>query len=235
MPGRLDFMGRPPRADEGGLVYHASNRSNARMVLFECDEDYEAFLRVLAQAQGREPVELFAFCVLPDQFQLVLRPRDDGGLSRFLRWLTLTHTQRWHARHGSAGSGHVYQGRFKSFPVQDDAHFATACRYVERNPLNAGLVARAEDWRWGSLRRDVPAGDPSFPALSPWPIPRPKDWLKRVNTPIGPAEEQAMARSLGRGQPLGDPEWTRDMAARLGLEATIRPRGRPRKAAGEGA
>lgn len=224
-------MGRPPRAAEAGLVYHALNRANVGLTLFENVDEYQAFLRVLTEAEDHEPVELFAFCAMPTHFHLVLRPREQGGLSRYLRWLTLTHTQRWHARRRTAGLGHVYQGRFRSFPVQDDGHLATVCRYVEREPLRDGLVARAEDWRWSSLgSRPTDDANP-FPNLCPWPIPRPRDWLKRVNSPPIPAEEQAMARSLQRGQPLGDPDWTRAIVQRLGLEATIRPRGRPRKTA----
>jgi putative transposase len=228
-------MGRAPRAPEGGLTYHALNRANARLTLFDDAADYDAFVRVLAEAVARSPVRLFAFCVLPNHFHLVLRPDAEGGLSRFLGWLTLTHTQRWHAHRHSAGTGHVYQGRFKSFPVQDDGHLATVCRYVERNALRAGLVARAEEWRWGSLWRGAAAaGAPPFPALSPWPVPRPADWVERVNAPLSPAEEEAMARSLRRGQPLGDTAWAEVTARRLGLGSTFRPRGRPKKETKDG-
>ena len=228
-------MGRAPRAAEGGLTYHALNRANARLTLFEDAADYDAFLRVLAEAVTRFPVRLLAFCVMPNHFHLVLRPADDGGLSAFLRWLTLTHTQRWHAHRHSAGLGHVYQGRFKSFPVQDDEHLYTVCRYVERNALRAGLVERAEDWRWGSLRRDAAATDGTpFPALSPWPVARPADWVERVNAPLIPAEDEAMARCLRRGQPMGAPDWQEQTSRRLGLESTFRPRGRPKKDAKNG-
>lgn len=141
-----------------------------------------------------------------------------------MRWLTLTHTQRWHAHRYSAGSGHLYQGRFKSFPIQDDDHLATACRYVERNALRAGLAPRAEAWPWGSL--SAPA---SGPALSPWPIPRPDNWVDRVNRPLTPAEEEALHRSIHRNQPFGSAGWQSETVARLGLESSIRPRGRPRK------
>ena len=223
-------MGRPPRAAEGGLTYHALNRANAWMTLFEGAADYDAFVRVLVEAVKRYPVRLFAFCVMPNHFHLVIRPDADGALSGFMRWLTLTHTQRWHAHRHSAGSGHVYQGRFKSFPVQDDEHLYTVCRYVERNALRAGLVARAEDWRWGSLRRDAAATDDTpFPALSPWPVARPADWVARVNAPLSPAEDEAMARCLRRCQPFGSPDWTEGTVNRLGLASTTRPRGRPRK------
>src|SRR5689334_14021808 len=90
-------MPRPPRAAEGGLIYHALNRANARAALFETDEDYAAFERVLAQAVARHPMRLLAYCIMPNHFHLLLWPRADGDLSRFMRWLTLTHTQRWHA------------------------------------------------------------------------------------------------------------------------------------------
>lgn len=222
-------MGRPPRAAEGGLIYHALNRANGRLALFEVDADYDAFLGVLAEAVTRHAVRLLAFCVMPNHFHLVLRPEADGELSRFMRWLTLTHTQRWHAYRQSAGTGHVYQGRFKSFPVQDDAHLVTVCRYVERNALRAGLVERAEDWRWGSLCRAASTPDRPFPKLSPWPITRPRNWVARVNAPLSPAEEEAMARSLRRCQPLGAADWAESTAQRLGLESTLRPLGRPKK------
>ena len=223
-------MGRAPRAAEGGLIYHTLNRANARLTLFEEPGDYEAFLRVLAEAVARHAVRLFAYCVMPNHFHLVVRPTGDGDLSRFMRWLTLTHTQRLHAHRQSAGSGHVYQGRFKSFPVQDDGHFLTVCRYVERNPLRAGLVPRAEAWRWGSLYPVAAADETPRPILSPWPIPRPRRWVDRVNAALSPADQEAMSRCLGRSQPFGSPDWTDQTARRLGLESTLRPRGRPRKA-----
>lgn len=159
----------------------------------------------------------------------MLWPREDGELSRFMRWLTLTHTQRWHAHRHSAGSGHLYQGRFKSFPVSSDEHLLAACRYVERNALRAGLVDRAESWRWGSLsRRLEPAGGAGAP-LSAWPIERPVDWVKRVNAAMSPPEEEALRQSLRRGCPFGPREWNEATTRRLGLESTLRPVGRPKK------
>ena len=144
-------MPRPRRAAEGGLVYHALNRANARSAIFETT-------RIMPPSSASSPrpscaydMRLLAYCLMPNHFHLLLWPREDGDLSRFMRWLTVTHTQRWHAHHRTAGTGHLYQGRFKSFPVQSDEHFLTVCRYVERNALRANLVERAEDWRWGSL------------------------------------------------------------------------------------
>ncbi|GAC1450827.1 MAG: transposase [Isosphaeraceae bacterium] len=217
------------RATEGGLVYHALNRANTLMRLFHDDDDYEAFEQALAEALSRHDTRLLAYCVMPTHFHLVLWPHSDGDLSRFMRWLTMTHTQRWHARRQSAGSGHLYQGRYKSFPVQTDGHFLTVCRYVERNALRAGLVRKAELWRWGSLWRYTTRKPPPGPVLSPWPVPRSRNWVQRVNSPFDPSEGDAVRRSIQRGQPFGDPDWQAQTATRLGLQSTLRPRGRPRK------
>jgi putative transposase len=208
-------------------VYHVLNRANARLRIFNDDGDYKAFERILEEARDRTDMRLLAFCVMPNHWHLVVWPRHDADLSRFTGWLTLTHTQRWHAHRWSAGSGHLYQGRFKSFPVQEDGHFLTVCRYVERNALRARLVARAEDWRWGRLRAHQQGGAKAK-LLSPWPVRRSPDWIEHVNAPQTQAEIEAIRRSIPRGRPFGDEAWTERATAELGLETTLKPRGRPR-------
>uniref|UniRef100_UPI00196B28C2 transposase n=1 Tax=Aquisphaera insulae TaxID=2712864 RepID=UPI00196B28C2 len=94
------------------------------------------------QALARYQMRLLAYCLMPNHFHLLVWPREAGDLSDFMRWLTMTHTQRWHAYHRTVGTGHLYQGRYKSFPVQSVEHFLTVCHYVERNALRAGLVER---------------------------------------------------------------------------------------------
>ena len=143
--------------------------------------------------------------------------------------LTVTHVRRWHEHRHSTGHGHVYQGTYRSFPVQHDAHFLKVARYVERNALRANLCERAEDWRWSSLWRQERGTAEEREFLSEWPVRRPPDWLARVNRPQSAAEEQALRLSVTRGRPFGDPDWQTKMAAKLGLEKTFRPRGRPRK------
>jgi putative transposase len=210
-------------------VYHVLNRANARMTIFEKAEDYAAFERVLEEAVQRTKMRLLAYCVLPNHWHLVVWPEEDGALSRFVGWLTLTHTQRWHAHRHSTGSGHVYQGRFKSFPVQDDAHFFTVCRYVERNALRANLVRRAESWPWGSLHRWTQGHAKEKSLLAAWPLRRLANWVELVNTPQTEAELSALRRSVHRGCPFGEASWSDEMARRLGLESTLRPQGRPKK------
>jgi len=218
------------------------------MTLFEDAADYEAFERTLEQARERVAMRTLAYCVMPNHWHLVVRPRRDGDLAEFMQWLTVAHTHRWHAAHGTAGTGHVYQGRYKVFPVQarrisraersrgvvdKGDSLWTVLRYVERNPLRAGLVSRAEQWRWGSLWRRT-SGDADQQALltapsSGWP----DGWVEHVNQAQTHEEEEALARCIARGCPFGQPAWVAATAAKLGLETTLRPRGRPRKAPGK--
>jgi putative transposase len=213
-------MGRPLRTVSGDVVYHVLNRANGRLTLFETDRDYQAFERVLTQACERVAMRLLSYCVMPNHWHLVVWPRQDGDLSRFMNWLTLTHTQRWHQHRQSVGNGHVYQGRFKSFPVETNEYLLAVCRYVARNPVRAGLVDRAEQWRWSSAsaRTTVP--------VHAWPIERPTDWLKENET----SEQIAgVRRSVTKGQPFGSPLWVDLMVARWNLGSTLRERGRPKK------
>lgn len=221
-------MGRPLRAAVGDLVYHVLNRANARVRIFKSEADYKAFEQVLAEARERFSMRILSYCVMPNHWHMVLWPRRDGDLSRFVGWLTLTHTQRWHAHKHSTGLGHLYQGRFKSFVVQSDEHLLTVCRYVERNGLRANLVDRAEDWRWSSLWRRQFGNGEAKALLSDWPVKWPDNWLLRVNGPETEEELRALRRSVNSSQPYGRGSWLEGTVKRLGLMSTMRPRGRPR-------
>ena len=222
-------MPRSPRADEAGSIYHALNRGNARNPIFFKREDYEAFERLIVEGLGKFEVDLIAYQWMNNHWHMVLSPRVDGGMSRFIGWITLTHTQRYHAHHRTTGYGHVYQGRYKSFPVQDDDHFHVVCRYVERNALRANLVKRAEQYRWGSLWNWVGGDSPID--LSPWPVRRLPNWVGRVNQALSKGEHEALARSIKRGVPFGSEDWVEETVKRCRLESTMRPRGRPKKLA----
>lgn len=222
-------MGRTRRIAQGGLVYHVLNRANDGKTIFRKDNDYEAFERILASVQERIAMRILAWCLMPNHWHLLLWTRRDGQLSDFMRLLTLTHTQRWHAHYHSAGSGHLYQGRFKSFVVQSDVYLSTVCRYVEQNPLRARLVKRAEDWRWGSLWGYCRGSSDTQPTLTAFPVDRPEPWVEWVNRLPDDHELEAVRNCANRGTPYGSKRWTRDTAKRLGLESTLRSRGRPKK------
>lgn len=220
-------MPRPPRADEAGAIYHALNRGNAKQTLFRKEDDYHAFERILVDALRDFPVDLLAYQWMPNHWHMVLRPRENGAMSRMLQWAAMTHAARHHAHYQTVGNGHIYQGRFKSFPVQTDDHFFVVCRYVERNALAAGLVSRAEDWKWGSLW-NWNSGS-SRMKLAEWPLPRQPNWIERVNCPLNEREEKQLKQAIARGRPFGDAGWIETTARRLDLESTLRNRGRPRK------
>jgi len=201
------------------------------MTMFAKDEDYAAFERVLEEAHDREPLRILAYCLMPNHWHMVVWPRRgaDTQVSEFFRWLTVTHTQRWHSHYGTSGTGHLYQGRFKSFPVESDEHLYTVLRYVERNAVRANLVQRAEAWRWSSAWRYY-HGEASQRALvADWPLPRPRDWRGHVNRAVTQGELDGLRRSVQRGRPYGSEGWCKRTVARLNLEWTVRPRGRPRK------
>jgi len=222
-------MPRSARQTPGGYVYHALNRGTARLKLFRKAADYGAFLRVFDDALERHPVRVLGYCVMPTHWHIVLWPAVDGDLTSFLRWLTLTHSVRWHKHYHSTGSGHVYQNRFKALAVEEDEHSLTGLGYVERNPLRADLVRRAEDWPWSSLACRLAGGDVALRRLHPGSVPLATDWLRLVNQPQSEVELEALRRSVARGSPYGSDGWVQALVQRLGLESTVRPRGRPRK------
>jgi putative transposase len=211
------------------MIFHVLNRGVGRMRLFLTDADFAAFERIVAKTLETRPMRIVAYCLLSNHWHLVLWPEHDGDLGAFMQKLTITHARNWQEHRHRVGYGHLYQGRYKSFPVESDEHFYQVVRYVERNALRAGLVRRTEDWRWGSLgRHSRDAARPHF-ALSDWPLSKPASWRRYVNQPQSEAELAAIRRSVKRGQPYGGERWVRATAQRLGLQSTLRARGRPLK------
>jgi len=193
--------------------------------VFHKPEDFDAFLQLFVDAGERHPMRILGWCLMPNHFHLVLRPYEDGDLGRWMQWFSTAHVRRYHSHYHS--SGHIWQGRFKAFPIQADEHLLTVLRYVERNALRAGLVERAEDWRWTSLALRSLKPVPTI--LSPSPVKLPGNWTAIVNRAQRAAEEKAVRHSVQRGTPFGGERWTSATAARLNLESSLRPRGRPRK------
>jgi putative transposase len=217
-------MPRPKRITPGGYCYHVLSRGNGRQRVFRKPADYEAFLGLFDEAQATRPMRVVGYCLMPNHFHLVLWPEADGDLSRWMQWILSTHVRRYHEQFRS--SGHVWQGRFKAFPIQEDAHLLTVLRYMERNPLRAKLVKSAAKWQWSSLGRNRIGSRPKW--LSPGPVPRRRSWAEYVDRPQTAAELKLVRNSVLRGTPFGDADWSQATVAALELESTVRPRGRPR-------
>jgi putative transposase len=172
-------------------------------------------------------MRVLAFCLMPNHFHLALWPREDGQLSDYMAWLLTAHVRRYHQHYHS--SGHIWQGRFKSFPIEEDGHLLTVLRYIERNPVRAGLVERAQQWLWSSAASLGEHGTHPRPLRDPGPVLRPEGWLQYVNEPQTEAELERLRACTRRGRPYGNLSWTTQTAHRLGLDASLRPLGRPRK------
>jgi putative transposase len=205
------------------------NRGNNRARIYHDQADYRGFMELIERAHQRLPTRVLAYCLMPNHFHFVLWPHRNEDLSRWMQWLMTTHVRRYHLKYG--GSGHVWQGRFKDFPIQKDEHLLTVLRYIERNPLRANLVTRAKNWRWSSLRWYLKTNAPEY--LDTGPVRRPAQWEGYVDRALTSAERKAVEKCIERNTPYGQKAWVRRTAKELGLESTLRKPGRPFQNNGE--
>jgi len=216
-------MPRITRGLADGLTYHILNRSNADQKIFHKDEDYDAFVNLITEAKREHAVNIFSYCLMPTHFHMAIRAIKAEELSRFMQWLMTSHVRRYHAHYKT--SGHVWQGRFKSFIIQQDNHLLVVLRYIEANPVRGNLVSSAKDWPWSSCK--IRCGMGVNPLIDNVPIELPKNWIQYVNSPLIDSELDKIRLSIIRKCPFGTLEWQAEITKRLGLQSTIRPRGRP--------
>jgi putative transposase len=222
-------MPRTSRAIVANYCYHVLNRANEKKRVFHDIEDYDWFLHLAAEAQTRVSLAILAVCLMPNHVHFVMRPQHQDDLSNWMHWLFTSHVGAHRKKYET--TGRIWQGRFKAFPIQEDLHFLTVIRYVERNALTSRLVDRAEDWRWGSLSWRDHSRQPL--KLSQSPVILPDNWAEHVNTPITLNETAAIQTSINRNRPYGSPDWVSAKARELGLTSSVNPPHRPRKRAME--
>lgn len=220
-------MPRTARASRAGVLYHVINRGNARATVFHDAADYDRFVGLIRRSLEGAPVEVHAYCLMPNHFHLVVQTHADGALGTWMQRLMTSHVKRHAWRHGT--TGRIWQGRFKAFPIQKDDHLLVVLRYVERNPVRAGLVARARDWPWSSARARAATSWLADP-----PMDLGADWESFVDRPLTDAELDAVRQSSRRERPFGDPRWVRETAERLVLNSTLRNPGRQPRSAADG-
>jgi putative transposase len=168
-------VARDVRDALGGYCYQVLNRGNGRQTVFHKEGGFAAFAKLLREAGERIDMRLLAYCVLFNHFHLLLWPRREGDLSAYMMWLTTAHVRRYHQHYHS--SGHFWQGRFRSFPIEDDGHLLIVHRYIERNPVRAGLVQRAQGWFWSSASTQREG----LALLTVGPVRHAADWLAHVH------------------------------------------------------
>ena len=222
-------MGRAPRVDVGGVIYHVINRANNRSEIFHTDKDYQHFEGLLLEAKEETGMRILAYVLMPNHWHLVLHPSKDGDLARFMHWLTLTHTQQYHAKTKTIGHGHLYQGRYKSFIVEEDSYLIQLIRYVERNPFRAKFVRLAENWQWGSAWRRYHATPKDKRLLDTLPVDLPRGYRSWLNEREDNETLEQIRTSVNKGTPYGTMKWVEKMVGKFDLRLTTRTRGRPRK------
>ncbi|HET8697638.1 MAG TPA: transposase [Gammaproteobacteria bacterium] len=218
-------MARTARATVGGICYHVLNRGNDRKIIFPEPDAFDEFLTLVSIARAKHSVDIFAYCLMPNHFHFVVRPRHNDSLAAWVHWLLTTHAQAHRRRYGTAG--HLWQGRYKASPIETDHHLVTVIRYVERNALRANLVERAEAWRWGSLRERL--GFTSETILDEAPCALPTEWAREVNAIESESTLRAVRKSVDTERPFGSESWVRKTEAEFGARFTVRTRGRPKK------
>ncbi|MDH3439778.1 MAG: transposase [Gammaproteobacteria bacterium] len=217
-------MPRTARASVGGICYHVINRGNARATVYHDPADYRAFIDLMKVACQRIPMRVLTYCLMPNHFHLVIWPRKDGHLSRWMHWLLTAHVSRHQRVHST--TGRIWQGRFKAFAIEQDRHLLTVMRYVERNPVRANLVQDAAAWDWSSLSSGNISLNSSLLSVSP--VTKPRNWREFVNEPQT-ADEVAALRHCGwKNTPYGSKAWVTKTVVRLGLQSSVRGPGRPK-------
>lgn len=218
-------MPRTSRHAPDGYPHHVINRGNRCAAIFREPHDCEAFLGFMAAAAKRVPMRVFAFAIMETHFHLLLWPLRGEELSAYMCCLMNAHVRHYQAVHQLTGTGHVYQGRFKNFIIQNDAHLMNVLRYVEANPLRAGCVGSADEWPWSSIGRS----GRGLELLADSPVQRPANWLEIVNRPLPTEDLVALRTSVRRSRPYGDGAWVDRVVRTYGLHHTVREVGRPRR------
>lgn len=218
-------MPRTSRSIIAGYCYHLINRGNNHAQRFHSSQDFNEFVWLMSEASDRIPLPVIGACLMPNHVHLLVQPRADQDIARWMHWLFATYSRRYHWKYGS--SGRVWENRFKAFAIQGDAHLLIVLRYVERNAQRANLAERAEHWHWSSLHWRTRPGAPF--ALEPPPVALPENWVELVNQPHTEEELAAMRNCVNRQCPFGAHEWVRRTAAELDLEKSLAPLGRPKR------
>ena len=222
-------MPRQARVSAGDVIYHVINRANGRAPIFTTDSDYKLFEELIQEAKDLTGMRILAYCIMPNHFHFILYPHSHEDLGQFMGWLTTTHVRQYRTRTESVGYGHLYQDRYKSFPVQTNSYALTLIKYIEQNPVRAKLVDKAENWQWSSLWRRERGNEKQNRLLDTLPFEIPKNYKKWVNEIVDEEQLTSIRYSVNKGKPFGTLEWVDDIIARFKLGHTLRGPGRPKK------
>ncbi len=222
-------MPRTSRIAVGGEVYHVINRANGRLTIFNTKEDYQLFEKLLLETKELIDMRILAYTIMPNHWHLVLHPKKDGDLTSFMQRVSNSHTRKVHALTKTNGSGHLYQGRYKSFLVESNEYLLTLIKYVECNPVRAKLVSSCEDWQWGSAHTRLLGTLKEKKLLDTLPTDLPAHYRRWINTSEDKKVLESIRSSVIKGIPYGGETWIDKMVTTHNLQSTLHSPGRPRK------
>lgn len=221
-------MPRTARIDLGGYPYHVINRGVMRLKIFNTDAEYRHFERLLEHAACEIDMRILAYCLMPNHWHLLLYPKKDGDMKLFMHRLTNAHTRYVHSRTDTVGTGPLYQGRYKSFIIQEDLHLLTVFKYIERNAVRAGLSDFAETWKWGSAWRRTYGSTEQQRLLSTSPVPLPQNYFHWINMLEKTEDIDKIRNSVKKSAPYGHDSWVEKTVEQFSLGHTLRGAGRPK-------
>ena len=209
---KLRPMARLARVVIPGLPHHVTQRGNRREAVFFGDDDYRAYLSLIAAAAQAANTQIWAYCLMPNHVHFIMTPTHEDGLRAVLAEAHRRYTGRINARFRQ--TGHLWQGRFGSVPMDED-HLLAAARYVAMNPVKAGMTAKPEDWPWASTRAHLRGQDDQVVATAPL-LGRIADFAAFLSDEPAPGVEATFERAHSVGRPLGGEDWLRDLEQRTG-------------------
>lgn len=214
-------MARMARLVVPGQPHHVTQRGVRGLKTFDNDDDYAAYLALLAESSAEAGTAVWAYCLMPTHVHLILVPADADGLRAALADAHRRYTRRINLRQGV--TGHLWQERFHSFPM-DEAHLAAAARYIELNPVRAELVRSPEMWRWSSAGAHLSGRDDAVVKVAPL-LDRISDWRTFLAGGMPETEERLIDQHLSTGRPLGSAQWLEQVAASTGRDLRRRKPG----------
>lgn len=196
-------MPTKPRIQAGNVVYHVMNRAIRNLSPFQTDRDYLEFEKILRRALEKYKVRVISYCIMPNHWHLLLWPCATGVLSRFVQWISSVHAKLWNRTHSAVGRGAIYQSRYKSIPVKSDGHLLVAMRYVEQNPLRAGLVKKPRHWRWSSAHERTLKLRNVTPIITTEQTPVPPDFVSELDERTSRVELGVIRTHIRKSIPFG--------------------------------
>ena len=219
-------MSRIPRCTLIGFPHLVSQKGNYGQTVFEEPKDFQRYLDLLLICRERYSIETWAYCLMPNHVHFICIPKVDGALSRFFNSLHMRYAQYFLAKKSLAG--HLWMGRFHSC-ILDERSVFEEVRYIENNPVRAGIVERAEMYPWSSARHHVLGENDPLVSDARFLKEENCDWISYLSSPSDELVLKRTWKSLKTGRPAGDTGWVHELEAIIGRRLLALQRGRPRK------